>query len=107
MRRLRKAGEESTPRAMLVIQSLGCTGGSSRACTQPGGGECCFAEFCRGLNRPGRWPISSSAVGRFGKRGDMAMLADPMNPATALTWGPFIQAARDQYVSDPAQDNPA
>ena len=35
------------------------------------------------------------------------MLADPMNPATALTWGPFIQAARDQYVSDPAQDNPA
>jgi triacylglycerol lipase len=30
-----------------------------------------------------------------------------MNPATAVTWGPFIQAAYDQYVSDPNQTNPA
>jgi triacylglycerol lipase len=30
-----------------------------------------------------------------------------MNPATAVTWGPFIQAAYQQFVSDPGQDNPA
>jgi triacylglycerol lipase len=30
-----------------------------------------------------------------------------MNPATAVTWGSFIQAAYDQYVSDPGQVNPA
>jgi len=30
-----------------------------------------------------------------------------MNPATAVTWGPFIQAAYDQFVSDPGQVNPA
>jgi hypothetical protein len=30
-----------------------------------------------------------------------------MNPATAVTWGPFIQAAYNQYVSDPGQANPA
>jgi hypothetical protein len=30
-----------------------------------------------------------------------------MNPATAVTWGPFIQAAYDQYASDPGQPNPA
>jgi hypothetical protein len=32
---------------------------------------------------------------------------DTMNPATAVTWGPFIQAAYDQYTSDPGQPNPA
>jgi triacylglycerol lipase len=35
------------------------------------------------------------------------MSTDTMNPATAVTWGPFIQAAYDQYTSDPAQLNPA
>jgi triacylglycerol lipase len=35
------------------------------------------------------------------------MPADTMNPATAVTWGPFIQAAYDQFVSDPGQINPA
>ena len=29
-----------------------------------------------------------------------------MNPATAVTWGPFIQAAEAQYASDPSQVNP-
>jgi triacylglycerol lipase len=32
---------------------------------------------------------------------------DNMNPMTAVTWGPFIQAAYDQYVSDPGNTNPA
>jgi triacylglycerol lipase len=35
------------------------------------------------------------------------MPADIMNPATAVTWGPFIQAAYAQFVSDPGQANPA
>jgi len=35
------------------------------------------------------------------------MTADTMNPATAVTWGPFIQAAEAQYASDPGQVNPA
>ncbi len=35
------------------------------------------------------------------------MPTDSMNPATAVTWGPFIQAAYDQFVSDPGQSNPA
>ena len=35
------------------------------------------------------------------------MPADTMNPAAAVTWGPFIQAAYDQYTSDPSQLNPA
>ena len=35
------------------------------------------------------------------------MLVDTMNPATAVTWGPFIQAAYDQFASDPGQLNPA
>ena len=35
------------------------------------------------------------------------MPTDTMNPATAVTWGPFIQAAYDQYASDPGQANPA
>ena len=35
------------------------------------------------------------------------MPTDPMNPATAVTWGPFIQAAFDQFASDPGQINPA
>ena len=35
------------------------------------------------------------------------MPANPMNPATAVTWGPFIQAAYDQFASDPGQVNPA
>jgi triacylglycerol lipase len=30
-----------------------------------------------------------------------------MDPATAVTWGPFIQAAEAQYASDPGQVNPA
>jgi triacylglycerol lipase len=30
-----------------------------------------------------------------------------MNPVTAVTWGPFIQAAYEQFVSDPGQVNPA
>src|SRR6516162_10407599 len=33
--------------------------------------------------------------------------ADTMNPATAVTWGPFIQAASAQFASDPGQVNPA
>ena len=32
---------------------------------------------------------------------------NPMDPATAVTWGPFIQAAYEQFVSDPSQVNPA
>ncbi len=35
------------------------------------------------------------------------MPTDTMTPATAVTWGPFIQAAYDQYASDPGQANPA
>ena len=35
------------------------------------------------------------------------MPADTMNPATAVTWAPFIQAAEAQYTSDPGQVNPA
>jgi len=31
----------------------------------------------------------------------------PMNPAAAVTWGSFVQAAYDQYASDPGQANPA
>ena len=30
-----------------------------------------------------------------------------MNPATAVTWGSFVQAAYDQYASNPGQANPA
>jgi triacylglycerol lipase len=41
------------------------------------------------------------------KRVVMAMLTDTMNPVTAVTWGPFIQAAYDQFASDPSQSNPA
>jgi triacylglycerol lipase len=37
----------------------------------------------------------------------MTALTQTMNPATAVAWGPFIQAAYDQYASDPAQVNPA
>ena len=35
------------------------------------------------------------------------MRTDTMIPGTAVTWGPFIQAAYDQYASDPGQANPA
>lgn len=35
------------------------------------------------------------------------MLTDTMNPATAVTWGPFVQAAYDQFASDPGQSNPS
>jgi triacylglycerol lipase len=35
------------------------------------------------------------------------MPSDAMNPATAVTWGPFIQAAAAQYASDPGELNPA
>jgi len=35
------------------------------------------------------------------------MPPDAMNPTTAVTWGPFIQAAEAQYTSDPSQVNPA
>ena len=35
------------------------------------------------------------------------MAADPMNPVTAVTWGPFIQAAYEQFASAPGQANPA
>lgn len=35
------------------------------------------------------------------------MPTDSMNPATAVTWGPFIQAAEAQYSSDPSQVSPA
>ena len=35
------------------------------------------------------------------------MATDTMNPATAVTWGPFIQAAYDQFASDPGESNPA
>ena len=35
------------------------------------------------------------------------MATDPMDPATAVTWGPFIQAAYEQYVSHPSEVNPA
>ena len=35
------------------------------------------------------------------------MPTDIMNPQTAVTWGPFIQAAVAQYVSDPGELNPA
>ena len=48
----------------------------------------------------------ASAINRFdGMRTGMA--ADPMNPTTAVTWGPFIQAAYEQFASDPGQVNPA
>jgi len=35
------------------------------------------------------------------------MPTDTMNPAAAVTWGPFVQAAEAQYASDPGQVNPA
>jgi triacylglycerol lipase len=35
------------------------------------------------------------------------MPADTMNPATAVSWGRFVQAAFDQYASDPGLANPA
>ena len=35
------------------------------------------------------------------------MPADTMNPATAVTWGPFIQAAYKQFASHPGEVNPA
>ena len=35
------------------------------------------------------------------------MPADSMDPTTAVTYGPFIQAAQAQYTSDPSQVNPA
>ena len=35
------------------------------------------------------------------------MANDTMNPVTAVTWGPFIQAAYEQFVSAPGQVNPA
>jgi triacylglycerol lipase len=35
------------------------------------------------------------------------MATDTMNPATAVTYGPFIQAAEAQYSSDPSQVSPA
>jgi triacylglycerol lipase len=35
------------------------------------------------------------------------MSTDTMNPATAVTYGPFIQAAEAQYSSDPSQVSPA
>jgi triacylglycerol lipase len=35
------------------------------------------------------------------------MPTDIMNPITAVSWGPFIQAAAAQYASDPSQVNPA
>ena len=35
------------------------------------------------------------------------MPTDTMNPETAVTWGPFIQAAAAQYASDPGELNPA
>jgi triacylglycerol lipase len=35
------------------------------------------------------------------------MPTDTMNPATAVTYGPFIQAAEAQYSSDPSQVSPA
>jgi hypothetical protein len=35
------------------------------------------------------------------------MPADALNPATAVTYGPFIQAAEAQYRSDPSQVSPA
>jgi triacylglycerol lipase len=37
----------------------------------------------------------------------MGTPADTMNPTTAVTWGPFIQAAYAQFASDPGQANPA
>ena len=35
------------------------------------------------------------------------MAKDTMDPASAVTWGPFVQAAYDQYVSDPGESNPS
>jgi triacylglycerol lipase len=35
------------------------------------------------------------------------MPTDVLNPATAVTWGPFIQTAYQQFVSDPGHVNPA
>src|ERR1700759_5333651 len=35
------------------------------------------------------------------------MPPDPMNPATAVTYGPFVQAAEAQYSSHPTVLNPA
>ena len=35
------------------------------------------------------------------------MATDTMDPASAVTWGPFVQAAYDQYVSDPGESNPS
>ena len=35
------------------------------------------------------------------------MTAASMSPATAVSWGPFIQAAYDQFAAGPQQPNPA
>ena len=37
----------------------------------------------------------------------LGMATDPMDPATAVTWGPFIQAAYEQFVSAPSEVNPS
>jgi hypothetical protein len=36
-----------------------------------------------------------------------ALTPDTTNPATAVIWGPFIQAAYEQFTSNPGQINPA
>ena len=53
-----------------------------------------------------RRPVSHCGLNRFDEtRNEMA--TDTMNPATAVTWGPFIQAAVAQYTSQPSELNPA
>jgi triacylglycerol lipase len=49
-----------------------------------------------------RWR-SGSAVEIAG----VEMPVNPMDPATAVIWGPFVQAAYDQFVSDPGESNPS
>ena len=46
------------------------------------------------------------AVGLLGEMGD-GMPTDTLDPTTAVTYGPFIQAAEAQYSSDPSQLSPA
>ena len=78
----------------------------SCTCARMREGEGCAAEPGTAETAPGVRTARFAASGSAGMGGG-GMSADVMNPATAVTWGPFIQAAEAQYASDPGQVNPA
>src|SRR5436305_6180052 len=65
-----------------------------------------FGGCCPERNR--RRALTPTVGGQpFRPNEDMAMLTETMHPETAVTWGSFVQAAYQQYASDPGQINPA